>query len=422
MYVKNLILGAGISGLAFAKKMSDMGEQSVVFEAENYHGGLCHSFKINGFTFDSAVHLSFTEDPVARKFFDATPYHSLPAVSYNFYHGQWLKHPIINNLYKLPIQDKVSYIKSFLERNDKKTIGNYKDWLYASYGDKMTEDFYGVYTRKYWGVPPEALSVDWVGKRLATPDLDKLLTGAMTDETGNDYYAKEMRYPDGNGGYETFLNPLLEGIEIQYQKKAVEIDLKDKFVTFQDHTKCHYDRLISSIPLPYFISIVKDCPADLLVQAAQLEATKISLVSVGFNKPDVPKYLWFYIYDEDIWAARVNSPSMKSIQNVPEGCSSLQFEIYHNREENISKKAILENVRYALKKMRICKEEDILFMDYRLLPWGNVVFKKDMEIYRDKILKYLNNRNVTSIGRFGKWEYYWSDQSYLSGMQKFPYL
>ncbi len=39
MKVKNLVLGAGISGLACANEIRRGGEDVVVFEAQNYFGG-----------------------------------------------------------------------------------------------------------------------------------------------------------------------------------------------------------------------------------------------------------------------------------------------------------------------------------------------------------------------------------------------
>ena len=56
-------------------------------------------------------------------------------------------------------------------------------------------------------------------------------------------------------------------------------------------------------------------------------------ISVGLKTKNIPPYLWWYIYDEDILPARVYSPSLKSPDNVPEGCSSLQMEVYCNRNE-----------------------------------------------------------------------------------------
>jgi protoporphyrinogen oxidase len=241
------------------------------------------------------------------------------------------------------------------------------------------------------------------------------LFGAFSSVTGNDYYAQEMRYPSGNGGYETFLKPLLEGVTVEYNKKAVRIDLCKKNVEFSDGTKYVYKKLISSMPLPALVGIIEKIPSEIQERTINLQASKISLVSIGFNKPDISRYLWFYIYDEDIMAARVNSPSIKSKNNVPIGCSSMQFEIYHHPDEVINQSTVIENTLYALGKMNICNEDAIKFVDYRLLPYGNVIFLQSMEKDRDYIKDYLDKHGVSLIGRFGEWDYLWSDQSYLSG-------
>ncbi|EOH2101696.1 hypothetical protein ACLWRT_001778, partial [Campylobacter jejuni] len=62
-------------------------------------------------------------------------------------------------------------------------------------------------------------------------------------------------------------------------------------------------------------------------------------------------------------------------------------------------------------------EEDIILKDYRILPYGNVIFYHDMEKDREKIRNFLESCNIHTAGRFGKWEYLWSDQSLLSGKE-----
>ena len=58
----NIILGAGIAGLgAYCADNS-----SYIFEQAPKAGGLCANFVINGFLFDKAVHLSFTNDAFVR--------------------------------------------------------------------------------------------------------------------------------------------------------------------------------------------------------------------------------------------------------------------------------------------------------------------------------------------------------------------
>lgn len=412
---KNVILGAGIAGLAAANELDRA--ETAVFEARDRLGGLCSSFMIDDFSFDTAVHLSFTEKPEARALFDQTPYLKHQPTAYNFYKNYWIKHPVLNNLFKFSTEEKIRFIKDFAQRDAKRDIKTYEDWLLASYGSSICEEFYNVYTEKYWTVKPEKLSINWINGRLNDPDWDKLLRGAFEKNTGNDYYASEMRYPE-SGKYETFLKPLIKNVNIQTNKKVTEINSSKKLIIFSDGTSCIYENLISTIPLPELIKVMGNAvPQDVRSAAKNLIATSVSIVSVGFKKPDIQPYLWFYIYDKDIMAARAYSPSIKSPKNAPDGCSSLQFEIYHNPQEKIpSEKEMLENTRYALNKTRICSSaDDILFMDCRFIPYANVIFYIGMENDRQIIRDFLKRESIIAAGRFGEWDYLWSDQSYLSG-------
>jgi protoporphyrinogen oxidase len=152
-----------------------------------------------------------------------------------------------------------------------------------------------------------------------------------------------------------------------------------------------------------------------LEAACRLKATSIDLISVAFNKSLI-KDLWFYIYDEDILASRAYSPSVKAPENARDGCSSLQFEIYsRGTSSRFNAQQLKDNTLYALKKMGIADEQDIIFMDHRFLEYGNVIFDKNMEEDRKTVLAWLEQGGIASCGRFGEWDYLWSNQSLLSG-------
>ena len=51
--VKYLILGAGVAGLTFARKLKDFGEDDfLILEREEEPGGLCRSTEVDGSPFD----------------------------------------------------------------------------------------------------------------------------------------------------------------------------------------------------------------------------------------------------------------------------------------------------------------------------------------------------------------------------------
>jgi protoporphyrinogen oxidase len=416
MTQKTLILGAGIAGLAAAYRLDQLNKPYCIYEKNSRAGGLLDSIKIGRFRFDQAVHLSFADQPEVRKIFDKTPYITHEPESKCFDEGRWLRHPIQTNLYPLSVPEKVSLIKSFIARPDI-TPKNYYDWLVFQYGEEFAKRYPVRYTKKYWDISPEKLGLDWIGKRMHRATLEEVLAGAMTDETPNYYYAKEMRYPN-KGGYKSFLEPLKEKVFPIFNKECISIDLTEKKAFFKDGEVVEFKQVINTLPLPVLIRLIRNCPDHILELSKRLLWTKVHLVSIGLNKPNMIKDLWFYIYDDDIYASRAYSPSLKSIDNCPKECSSIQFEIYEtaDRPQRYTTEELKKNCIYALKKMKIASEEDIQICDLRTVPFGNVIFYSGMEQERDEILFWLNKLGVVGAGRFGAWDYLWSHQSMESGM------
>jgi len=409
-----MILGAGVAGLGAALRARELEVEAVVFEANKSAGGLLDNFEIEGFRFDNAVHLSFATEDRVRKIFDATPYFAHSPDAKNFETDKWLKHPVQNNLYPLSAEEKVDLIESLINRPENSDVEDYEQWLRHQYGDAIAERFPIKYTRKYWQTDAANLSTNWIGNRVRRAELKEILYGAFTNETPNTYYAKEMRYPK-KGGYKAFIQGMIDDSDIKYECKATAIDLENKVVVFNNQTRVRYKKLVSSLPLPIFVQLCEDAPRSVVDAAKQLEATSIDLISVGFNK-NIIKDLWFYIYDEDIYASRAYSPSVKSPDNVPSGCSSLQFEIYNPaRASQYSQEELKENVVMALERLGIASKDEVRFLHHKHLPWGNVVFKHGMEIQREIVRSYLSLNAVSSCGRFGEWDYLWSNQSLLSG-------
>ena len=408
-----VILGAGIAGLGAALKAREQNRTAVIFEAKARAGGLLDNFEVQGFRFDNAVHLSFATEPKVREIFDQTEFYTHPADAWNFEETRWLKHPVQNNLYPLPADQKVELIKSFLDRPGLEKE-DYESWLRHQYGDAISERYPLHYTQKYWATPASQLSTTWIGNRMRRAKVEEILYGAFSHETPNTYYTKEMRYPT-TGGYRKFIEPVIAESTIKYNCEAHEIDLENNIVNFKNGQSVKYAQLISSLPLPLLAAITKNIPEEISNLTKSLSATSIDLISVGFNR-NIIEYLWFYIYDKDIFASRAYSPSVKSSDNAPAGCSSLQFEIYsRGTQSHYCKDHLIDNVLYAIKKMGIAKHEEILFTHHKHLPYGNVIFDKGMELGRDTIRNYFKNQKVQTVGRFGEWDYLWSNQSFLSG-------
>ena len=419
----NVILGAGMAGLG-----AFYCDDSInIFEKDRQAGGLCGRFgiRVEGsdqvFYFDKAIHLSFTNDPIVKKAFSTIAQNIHHPIPHSWFHGTWLQHPAQNNLYPLPAEFKVQAIKDFIDRDKESEPKNFKEWLLLQYGEFLYEELFKPYNEKYWCTNLEQMSTNWVGNRFYRPSIDEVLYGSYTDKTPNTYYAKEMRYPH-KGGYCGYIESIITKAEnsnkIHYGYEVEKIIPSEKTVAFSNGESIQYDKLLSSVPIPELIRFIPNVPERIRKCTEGLEHSSIAVVSFGFNRVIDFDSIWFYIYDMDILAARAYLPSLKSLDNAPAGCSSIQFEIYYNSKSAIpDKEECFRNCIYALDKFGIAKEEDIIMSDFRILEYGNVIFKKDTAQNVRKVLDWLENCGINSIGRFGRWEYLWSDQAFLSGYE-----
>ena len=153
----------------------------------------------------------------------------------------------------------------------------------------------------------------------------------------------------------------------------------------------------------------------MLSAAKMLRCTCGYQISIGLKTKDIPPYLWWYIYDKDILPARVYSPSLKSPNNAPEGCSSLQLEIYCKKNQ-YSKEELVNCSVNRLIELELIKRKDILFVDVRFEKYANVIFDHNIYEARRIVREYLTSVGIETIGRFGEWGYLWSDQSLISGL------
>lgn len=415
---QTIVLGAGIAGLTAGHVLAEHNKEVVLFEKNDTYGGLCRSFCLDGFTFDTFAHVNFSKDSFVLSMMEAqVPYITHTPEALNYYEGKWVRNPVQNNLIDLDVEERINILKDFVSRKSI-PVNNYEDWLKQHYGIYFTTNYPAKYTRKYWTVEPGELEIKWVEGRMYKPSLEEVLRGAMTKETPNVHYSKEIHYPL-KGGFQAFVEPAAKNLDIQTNKEAVYINPNGHIIGFADGSAAEYDNLISTIPLDRLVSCIVNIPEEVHNAARGLDYTYGVLVSIAIKKPRCAPSLWFYIYDENIWPARVYAPEIKSSNNVPSGYSALQAEVYFSKHrprkvqlDDIKKKTIEQ-----LQRMKLFKENDILFADVREEPYANIMFTPEIYKNREIIHRYLDNLGIVYAGRFGEWDYLWTGQSVLSGKQ-----
>ena len=419
-----LILGSGMGALGAAHRMRGAGVATTLFDKNTYPGGHTASHSRDGFIFDEGPHVSFTKNEQVRALFAEAvngKYESINAYIDNYWKGRWIRHPVITNMHGMPHDVVVNTIRDFVEAKAAAAprIGNYEDWLVASYGRTYAEAFPMQYTRKYHTTEARNLTTDWVGPRLYQAKLDEVLLGALAPASPNIHYVQDYRYPT-DGGFATFLSGLTAKSNIALNHEVIGVNPKTCEVEFRNGARRSYRGLISSIPLPDLIPMIAGAPRDAVEAAQQLACTTVVLVNIGIDRPDVSKSSWSYFYDDEFPFSRVSFPRNYSPRVVPAGAGSIQAEVYFSRKYRPftgHPDACIEPTIEGLRSCGLIRPTDrILFRGAQLVPYANIIFDLDRVAALKTVHGFLDSLGIAWCGRYGDWGYLWTDEAFLSGI------
>jgi protoporphyrinogen oxidase len=419
-----VILGTGMAGCGAIHRLHAEGIVPTVYDKASAAGGLTSSLQDeNGLIFDIGPHISFTQDQRIQQLFADSVDHQYQAVEINlnnYWRGHWPGHPVQLHLHGLPDDVIVRVIEDFVasHRVTEPNIRNYDDWLVASFGRAFADLFPGQYTRKYHTTTPANMTTDWLGPRLYRPSLAEVLRGALSAEAPTVHYITQFRYPT-HGGFVSYLCKFLPLGNLRLKSEAIAIDAQTREVHFSDGTVSHYDALISSIPLPELIRIVRGVPPDVVAASRDLACSSCVLVNIGVDRRDLSREHVTYFYDEDICFSRVHFPHMLSAGNAPAGKAGIQAEVYFSSKYKPLAGAPEDCIEPVIRDLRRCgilhDDDTILSRTATFVRYANVIFDHDRPEALRTVHGFLDDTGLIYCGRHGDWGYLWTDESFKSG-------
>jgi protoporphyrinogen oxidase len=442
-----VILGAGISGLSTSFHIGH--EHCRIVEKSSHHGGHAGSDRQMGFIMDKGPHVSFTRSEYVKSLFAdnvAEDFNEIEVLIRSYYHGRWIHHPAQYHLWQLGelmAEDLGGDMLNALREDPAKAPENYLEWLQMAFGEKFSAEFPETYTAKYWTVDAVNLTTDWLGVRVVKPSPDDVGKGMKPGTYQNHHYITRVRYPRA-GGYQTFFESFAAKARIEYARKATRVSLTHKLVVFADGSELPYERLISTIPLPEFITVCQEAPKEILEAAQRLDCSQVLLVDVFVPGPARVEGHWFYVYDAAKLSARIHYLEKLSSSNVPEGWSGIQVEVYYskNRPYAGDTKTVVRQVLNELEEMGFLDARAIAEKQCRTqtrwCPYANVIFTHGRRKNLDIIFNWLSGfglirrpddlepgsnweaatpheGSLMMAGRFAEWKYFWSDDCVLRG-------
>lgn len=418
-----IIIGAGPAGLGAAYRLKGLGyENWVIYEKEDYVGGLSSSFKDQkGFVWDIGGHVIFSGNERFNSLVDfliGKDFISHKRESWIRIMDRWVPYPFQNNIHHLPEHLTDECLQGLLHaQKHEKGTANFQDWIYKTFGKGIARIFLVPYNTKMWAVPLEIMSYDWINERVSIIDLEKLKKNIALKADDVDWGLNSwFRFPlhGGTGSFFNKFGPFIKD-RIVYKRRVTCVDIDSRTVVTNGRYKDIYDILINTSPLDLFVSMIKSKRinmAPLRRKAEQLRHNSIYVIGIGLKKRIKGTKCWVYFSEKEIPFYRMTYFSHYSPHNVPEGntdvYSSLMCEVSFSKDNPLGQKNIVDLTIRGLINAGILSKSDTRLIVSKFLKKIDYAYPIPT-LGRNDILRsvqpFLEKNAIYSRGRFGAWKY-----------------
>jgi protoporphyrinogen oxidase len=274
------------------------------------------------------------------------------------------------------------------------------------------ENFYRLYTAKYWHVPMAELATDWLGGRLLPSQVENIIAGAQGHQEEKQAVFSRFRYPK-QGGFHAMLARLAEGVDLRLNRRAVRVDAAQRRVHFADGTEADYEALVSTIPLPQLVAMIPEAPEAVREAAGKLRALRQYCVNLVVVRERLSPANWFYVYDADIAVSRVSFPF--SLSGEVRDRTAIQAEIFVPGEARPDEEALRDQAVADVARLLKFDLADVAAAEIRCYPYSYVVSDLNRAAAVATVREWLRGQGIETAGLFGNWAYVWSDRAFALG-------
>ncbi len=431
--VRHLIIGAGISGLAYADRVAEgpggRSDDYLVLEADAEPGGYCKTIvrdvAIDGrparFVWDYSGHffhfkhraieaelvsrmtgqrvLSVAKDSRIHWPSGLRPEGASPSSA----PSGWIDFPFQKNIHQLPREDFLDCLYELYFREER--VGgaqgagppSFLEMLYRNFGRGITERFLRPYNEKLYATDLDTLDVEAMGRFFPHANLDDIIRNVK--EANNASYNATFTYPEGGAiQYVRALASRLRPGAIALGERVLAIDLAKKTVR-TTRRELGFEHLVSSMP---FVRLLD--AAGLGYEPGTYTWNQVLVFNLGFDRKGPRGVHWAYFPQRDVSFYRLGFyDNIFDTERL-----SLYVELGYPRD------AVLDEDAIAAARARVLADlaRVGIVTDHRLVAEHSVVMNPAyVHITRASIAdvaerrRVLESRGVSSIGRYGGWTY-----------------
>jgi UDP-galactopyranose mutase len=425
-------------------------------------GGWCRSIVQDGFTFDYAGHIMFSNDPYVHELYRlllGDNVHWQDREAFIFSKGVHTRYPFQGSLYGLPpavIKEcllgaiETRYATTAAPRVNGRKPGNthctisvsdccadgvldataplvdradeadnFRDFIFRVWGRGIAEHFAIPYNQKLWAVPLEEMETSWLGGRVPMPDLEEMLDGALKATPKpmgpNARFGYVLR-----GGFQALMDAFLPHLrgDLRLRSRVVSVSPRRHRLITSDGVHAEYDALISTMPLPLLIhAIGSEAPTDIQEAAAGLRHVSVRCVHLGIGREALTDKHWIY-YPEDPVFHRIFVQGNASPYCNPPGGFGLTCEITYSPSKPLPCEGdeLIARCLADCRRVGLVREDDPVWTATQVdMPYAYVVYDHGRADKVARIKRWLADRDIVAAGRYGEWAYYNSDHAFLAG-------
>ena len=415
-----LILGGGLAGLAAA---SFCDQDYLLLEGRQRLGGLARTERVGGYNLDYTGHWLHLRDPRIQTWIGELMGEQLISIERQarcFSSGRFTHYPFQANTHGLPEQIAFECLSGFIHAREQRRLHprepeHFLDWIHYQYGPGIAKHFMVPYNRKLWGLDLDQITAAWTDRFVPKPDLDTVLRGALGMSRQQLGYNAHFLYPV-SGGIEELPKAIathLDATRLRTGSQVTSIHPGKRKLCLANGSTFGYEHLISSIPLPRLVECLEQAPEEVRRAAAKLRYTSVTFTYYGIRGQAPFPYHWVYYPEAELPFYRLGCASNVVSSTAPEG----RYLLYLERSGTHGAAIARADLIAGLKRVGWLKDEADIDMERdNLIECAYVIFDRNYEEAREVIFKFLEQKRIYPVGRFGRWTYGGMEDALLDGI------
>lgn len=426
--MKIAILGAGVSGLALARLLTEGGhalDDVTLFEAAPVIGGLCRSKTVDGFTYDvSGGHILFSKDAGVMQWMKDCAGGDDAFVRRDRntkirFDDRWVRYPFENGLGDLPKDANFDclrgYVAAWHERQSKGTSAppDFKSWIRWRFGDGIADHFMDPYNEKIWKRPLEEITSGWVAGRVPDAPIEDVLRAAIGIRTEG-YTHQAIFYYPRKGGFQAITDGIGSAVLSRVRLSTPVVSLTRAGSGWRVNGE-EFDRVVNTIPMNVLPDVVDGMPADVADAMRGLSYNSIVCYLLALSRPEHPNLSWVYLPQRKQGPVnRVTYMSNYSPGNAPEGKTSFLLEVTFPGGAKPPGPELEREVVDGMVTAGLLRRDEILFSDRTSCRYAYIVYDHHLEARRRASIEWCEQHGIEPLGRFGHYDYFNSDQCVIA--------